>query len=69
MLLNRSEKSGKIEKTKYYAGMFDEKRKAEQRGKQFPIDLNRAYEMDKRIVEKQRGLIGSFYEKMGYGGI
>ena len=38
--------------SKYYAGMFDEKHKAEHRDKQFPIDLNRAYEMGKRIAGK-----------------
>ena len=36
--------------SKYYAGMFSESHKAEQRDKQFPIDLQNAYELGKRVV-------------------
>ncbi len=35
--------------SKYYASMWDERQKAEHREKQFPIDLNNAYEMGKRL--------------------
>jgi len=38
--------------SKYYAGMWDERKKAEHREKQFPIDLNNAYQMGKRLGEK-----------------
>ena len=37
--------------SKYYAGMWDEKRKAEHRDKQFPIDLQNAYELGKRLCQ------------------
>lgn len=37
--------------SKYYAGMWDEKKKAEHRDKQFPIDLNNAYQLGKRLCE------------------
>ena len=37
--------------SKYYAGMWDEKHKAEHRDKQFPIDLQNAYELGKRLCE------------------
>ena len=37
--------------SKYYASMWDEKHKAEHREKQFPIDLNNAYQMGKRLCE------------------
>lgn len=36
---------------KYHANMFDEKKKAEQREKQFPIDMKNAYEMGRRFAE------------------
>lgn len=39
--------------SKYYAGMFDAKRKAEHNAKQFPIDLNNAFEMGKRIAKAE----------------
>ncbi len=35
--------------SKYYAGMWDERHKAEVREKQFPIDLQNAYELGRRI--------------------
>lgn len=35
--------------SKYYAGMFSEAHKAEVRDKQFPIDLQNAYELGKRL--------------------
>ena len=35
--------------SKYYAGMFSEPHKAEVREKQFPIDLQNAYELGKRV--------------------
>jgi hypothetical protein len=31
--------------------MFDEEKKAQQREKQFPIDLQNAYELGKRLTE------------------
>jgi multimeric flavodoxin WrbA len=37
--------------SKYYASMWDERHKAEQREKQFPIDLNNAYRMGQRLCE------------------
>ena len=37
--------------SKYYASMWDERHKAEHREKQFPIDLNNAYRMGKRLCE------------------
>jgi len=37
--------------SKYYAGMWDKKKKAEHREKQFPIDLNDAYQMGKELCE------------------
>jgi len=37
--------------SKYYAGMWDENKKAEHREKQFPIDLNDAYLMGKQLCE------------------
>jgi hypothetical protein len=37
--------------SKYYASMWDEGHKAEHREKQFPIDLNNAYRMGKRLCE------------------
>lgn len=36
--------------SKYYAKMWDEKQKAEHRDKQFPIDLENAYMLGKRIA-------------------
>ncbi len=36
---------------KYHASMFDPAKKAEQREKQFPIDLQNAYDMGKRFAE------------------
>jgi len=36
---------------KYYAGMWDERHKAEVREKQFPIDLQNAYELGKRLCQ------------------
>ena len=36
---------------KYYAGMFSEAHKAEHRDKQFPIDLQNAYELGKRLCQ------------------
>lgn len=38
--------------SKYYAGMFDEKQKAEHHKKQFPVDMQKAYEMGKRLVKE-----------------
>ena len=35
--------------SKYYAGMFSEPHKAKHRDKQFPIDLQNAYELGKRL--------------------
>jgi hypothetical protein len=32
--------------------MFDEEKKSEQREKQFPVDLENAYELGKRLVQK-----------------
>jgi hypothetical protein len=32
--------------------MFDEEKKAEQREKQFPVDLENAYELGKRLAQK-----------------
>jgi hypothetical protein len=32
--------------------MFEEKKKAAQREKQFPIDLENAYQLGKRLVQK-----------------
>ncbi len=37
--------------SKYYAGRFDAARKAAHREKQFPVDLQRAYELGKRLVQ------------------
>jgi len=37
--------------SKYYAGMWDEKQKAEHRDKQFPIDMENAYQMGKGFVK------------------
>ena len=37
--------------SKYYAGMWDEKHKAEHRDKQFPIDLKNAYELGKKLCQ------------------
>jgi hypothetical protein len=31
--------------------MFDEKKKAQQREKQFPIDMEKAYELGKRLTQ------------------
>jgi len=38
--------------SKYYASMWNEKQKAERREKQFPIDLNKAYQMGHRLCAK-----------------
>lgn len=38
--------------SKYHASMWDEKKKAEQREKQFPIDMQNAYELGKRMAAK-----------------
>ena len=38
--------------SRYYASMCNEKQKAGRREKQFPIDLNNAYQMGKRLCEK-----------------
>lgn len=40
--------------SKYYAGMFDERHKAEHRDRQFPIDLAQAFELGKKIAEMGR---------------
>lgn len=37
--------------SKYYAGMWDERHKAEVRDKQFPLDLQNAYELGKRLCQ------------------
>ena len=37
--------------SKYYAGMWDERHKAEVREKQFPIDLQNAYELGKSLCQ------------------
>lgn len=37
---------------KYYAGLFDEAHKKEHREKQFPIDLDNAYKLAKKLVEE-----------------
>ena len=37
--------------SKYYAGMFDEAHKAVHREEQFPIDLQNAYELGKRLCQ------------------
>ena len=37
--------------SRYYAGMFSEAHKAEVRDKQFPIDLQKAYELGKRLCQ------------------
>lgn len=39
---------------KYDCNMFDAGKKAEQREKQFPIDLQNAFELGKRLVEKAK---------------
>lgn len=36
--------------SKYYAGMWDERQKAEHREQQFPVDMKNAYELGKRLV-------------------
>ncbi|MDF2544897.1 MAG: iron-sulfur flavoprotein [Herbinix sp.] len=36
--------------SKYYAGMWDENKKAEHREQQFPVDMKNAYELGKRLV-------------------
>lgn len=36
--------------SKYYAGMWDERHKAEHREQQFPVDMRNAYELGKRLV-------------------
>lgn len=40
-----------IDYSKYYAGMFNEAHKAAHREKQFPIDLQNAYELGKRLCQ------------------
>jgi hypothetical protein len=37
--------------SKMDCNLFDEKKKAQQREKQFPIDLQNAYELGKRLTE------------------
>jgi multimeric flavodoxin WrbA len=41
--------------SKYYAGMFNEKHKAERREKYFPSDLQNAFDLGKDLIEQMKG--------------
>ncbi len=38
--------------SRYYAGMFDEKHKAAHRDQQFPLDMQKAYELGRKVTEE-----------------